>query len=160
MVFKEITNKNIQKVCMLEVDETQKSFVADNVVSLAEAYATRNEGNIALPFAIYDEELLVGFIMIGKGTVGNEEESELIKNNYCLWRLMIDKKYQCKGYGKNAIQKALNMMKNDSFGLGKAKCCWVSYEPENLVARKCYLKIGFKETKEMCENEIIAIYRF
>ena len=92
--FKEITNANIWKVCTLEPFEEQKDFVAENIQSLAEAYATRNEGGNALPLAVYNDETLVGFIMIGKGTVGNEKESELIKKNYSLWRLMIDKKYQ------------------------------------------------------------------
>ena len=45
--FEEITNKNIWKVCMLEPFEEQKDFVAENIQSLAEAYATRNEGNNA-----------------------------------------------------------------------------------------------------------------
>lgn len=82
--FEEITNKNIWPVCMLEPFEEQKDFVAENMQSLAEAYATRNEGNNALPFAVYNDDELVGFVMIGKGTVGNEEESQLIKENYCL----------------------------------------------------------------------------
>ena len=90
--FEEITNKNIWKVCTLEVFDDQKDFVAENIQSLAEAYATRNEGNNALPLAVYNDEVLIGFVMIGKGTVGEEDESDLIKENYCLWRLMIDKK--------------------------------------------------------------------
>jgi len=82
--FEEITNKNIWKVCLLEVNPNQKDFVADNIQSLAEAYATRNEGNNAFPYAIYDDETVIGFIMIGKGTVGNENESSLIKENYVI----------------------------------------------------------------------------
>jgi diamine N-acetyltransferase len=82
---------------MLEPFEEQKDFVAENVQSLAEAYATRNEGNNALPLAVYNDDDLIGFVMIGKGTVGNEDESDLIKENYCIWRLMIDKKYQGRG---------------------------------------------------------------
>ena len=48
----EITNKNIWKVCALEPFDEQKDFVAENIQSLAEAYATRNEGNNALPLAV------------------------------------------------------------------------------------------------------------
>jgi len=156
--FEKITNKNIWKVCNLNVDEHQKDFVAENIQSLAEAFATRNEGQVALPFAIYDNDTLVGFIMIGKGTVGNENESQLIKENYCIWRLMIDKNYQHKGYGLKALTKAIEMIKKDEFCLGKAKYCWLSYEKENEYGRNFYLKFGFKETNEMCGNEIIAIY--
>ena len=86
--FEEITNKNIWKVCMLVPFEEQKDFVAENIQSPAEAYATRNEGHNALPLAVYNEDDLIGFVMIGKGTVGNEDESDLIKENYSLWRLM------------------------------------------------------------------------
>lgn len=79
---------------MLEPFEEQKDFVAENIQSLAEAYATRNEGNNALPLAVYNDVDLIGFVMIGKGTVGNEDESDLIKDNYSLWRLMIDKMWE------------------------------------------------------------------
>ena len=41
--FKEITNANIWKVCTLEPFEEQKDFVAENIQSLAEAYATRRQ---------------------------------------------------------------------------------------------------------------------
>ena len=106
--LEEITNKNIWKVCTLEVMEGQKNFVADNIQSLAEAFATRNEGNHALPLAVYNDADLIGFVMIGKGTVGNENESELIRNNYSLWRLMIDQKYQGKGLGKIIMKAQYN----------------------------------------------------
>ncbi len=55
ITLKEITNTNIWPVCKLEVHEEQKDFVADNIQSLAEAYAIRNEGNIALPLAVYND---------------------------------------------------------------------------------------------------------
>ena len=156
IIFKEITNANIWKVCLLEPFENQKDFVAENMQSLAEAYATRNEGNNALPLAVYNDFDLIGFIMIGKGTVGNENESNLIKENYSLWRLMIDKKYQRKGLGKQTIDAAINLIR--TFPFGEAKKVWLSYEKENTRARDIYRKYGFVENGEMCENEIIAVY--
>lgn len=156
IIFKEITNANIWKVCLLEPFENQKDFVAENMQSLAEAYATRNEGNNALPLAVYNDFDLIGFIMIGKGTVGNENESNLIKENYSLWRLMIDKKYQRKGFGKQTIDAAINLIR--TFPFGEAKKVWLSYEKENTRARDIYRKYGFVENGEMCGNEIIAVY--
>lgn len=156
IIFKEITNANIWKVCLLEPFENQKDFVAENMQSLAEAYATRNEGNNALPLAVYNDFDLIGFIMIGKGTVGNENESNLIKENYSLWRLMIDKKYQRKGLGKQTIDAAINLIR--TFPFGEAKKVWLSYEKENTCARDIYRKYGFVENGEMCGNEIIAVY--
>ena len=156
IIFKEITNANIWKVCLLEPFENQKDFVAENMQSLAEAYATRNEGNNALPLAVYNDFDLIGFIMIGKGTVGNENESNLIKENYSLCRLMIDKKYQKKGLGKQTIDAAINLIR--TFPFGEAKKVWLSYEKENTRARDISRKYGFVENGEMCGNEIIAVY--
>lgn len=154
--LEEITNKNIWKVCTLEPFDEQKDFVAENIQSLAEAYATRNEGNNALPLAVYKDDELIGFVMIGKGTVGNEEESDLIKENYCLWRLMIDKKFQGKGYGKQTMDAVMALIR--TFPFGEAKKVWLSYEPENTRARDIYNKYGFVENGEMCGNEIVAVY--
>ncbi len=154
--LKEITNANIWKVCMLEPFDEQKEFVAENMQSLAEAYATRNEGNNVLPLAVYRDEDLIGFVMIGKGTVGNENESELIKENYSLWRLMLDKKYQGQGLGKQTMDAVMALIR--TFPFGKAKKVWLSYEPENAHAREIYRKYGFVENGEMCDDEIVAVY--
>lgn len=153
--FEEISNQNVWKVCALEPFEEQKNFVAENVQSLAEAYATRNEGNNALPLAVYHEDVLIGFVMIGKGTVGNEEPCELIAQNYCLWRLMIDKRFQGKGYGRQTIAAVIDLVKTYPFG--PAEKLWLSYEPENTHARDLYLRCGFVENGEMCGDEIIAV---
>lgn len=42
---------------------------------------------------------------------------------------MIDKAYQKRGYGKEAVRLALDFI--ESFPCGKADYCWLSYEPEN-----------------------------
>lgn len=154
--FEEITNANIWKVCALEPFEEQKDFVAENIQSLAEAYATRNESNNALPLAVYNDADLIGFVMIGKGTVGNENESELIRENYSLWRLMIDKRYQGRGLGRQTLDAAIDLIR--TFPFGEAKKVWLSYEPENTRARDMYRKYGFVENGDMCGNEIVAVY--
>ncbi len=154
--FEEITNANIWKVCALEPSDEQKDFVAENIQSLAEAYATRNEGNNALPLAVYDDGALIGFLMIGKGTVGNADESKLIKENYSIWRLMLDKRFQCRGLGKQTLDAAMGLIR--TFPFGPAEKVWLSYKPENIRAREIYRKFGFVENGEMCGNEIVAVY--
>ena len=54
---------------------------------------------------------------------------------------MIDKKYQGNGYGKEAMKLAIDFIK--TYPSGKTDYCWLSYEPENEVARKLYLSLGF-----------------
>lgn len=154
--LEEITNQNVWKVCALRPFDSQKDFVAENVQSLAEAYATRNEGHNALHLAVYDEDVLIGFVMVGKGTVGNGEESALIRDNYCLWRLMIDRNFQGRGYGRQTVEVVLALVRTCPFG--PAEKIWLSYEPENTRARDLYRRCGFAETGELCEDEIIAVY--
>ena len=82
---------------------------------------------------------------------------EIAKGNYNLWRLMIDKAYQNRGFGREAVQLALDFIR--TFPCGKAEYCWLSYEPENEVARKLYQSFGFEETGEMDGEEKIAVLR-
>lgn len=157
ILLKEITSKNVWAVCELKVKKEQENFVALNVESLAEAYATRNEGDNALPLAVYDNDELIGFVMIGKGTVGNEDESDTIKNNYSLWRFMIDERYQGKGYAPLILDEVIKLVR--TFPYGPAEYIWLSYEPENTHGKNVYMKYGFAENGEMCGNEIMAIYK-
>ena len=70
---------------------------------------------------------------------------------------MIDKAYQGKGYGKEAVRLALEFIK--TLPCGTAEYCWLSYEPENDTARKLYSSFGFAETDEMDGEEMIAVLK-
>lgn len=125
-----ITKDNLEDVIRLTVAEHQKAFVSSTAHSLAQAYIYRDT---AFPFAIYANEILVGFIMLGF-----YEE----KKQYTLWKLLIDKKYQNQGYGKGAVQKGIAYLK-DTFG---AKEIYVGVSSENDSAKQLYASIGFKAT--------------
>ena len=156
LTMRPVDADNVWALLKLKVSEKQKSFVATNIESIVEAYTTLAAGGTALPFGLYDGEKPVGFVMIGKGTVGNENESELIRNNYSLWRLMIDKRFQGQGLGWQTLDAAVSLIR--SFPFGKAEKVWLSYEPENTRAKEMYRKYGFVENGEMCGNEVIAVY--
>ncbi len=74
----------------------------------------------------------------------DREKFPLLIGNYLIWRFMIDGRHQKKGYGQEAMRLALDYIR--TFPCGKAGCCWLSYEPENEVARKLYRSFGFEET--------------
>lgn len=156
MRLEKINSKNVWEIIKLQVNDNQKNFVASNVVSIVEAYVTMIEEKNVFTFGLYDNEKPIGFIMIGYGI---EEEwmksSNIDINSYSLWRLMIDKQYQGKGYGKQAIKLALDFIK--TFPCGNAKYCFLSYEPENTHAKKLYESFGFIETEYRDEEEIVAI---
>lgn len=153
--LEKINGKNVWVALRLSVKEDQREFVASNDVSIIEAYTAITANGYAFPFGIYDDEQIVGFLMIGFDKDDYWDDAPDIANgNYNLWRLMIDQKYQHRGYGKRAIELALEFVR--TFPCGEADYCWLSYEPENVVAKELYASFGFTETGEKDGEELIA----
>ena len=160
--LEKIDAKNVWDVLDMKVKKAQKSFVASNEVSIIQAYTAMGTGCSAFPFAIYRGKTPVGFLMVGfnEGALYElyeEEPPASLKNNYSLWRLMIDKRYQNRGYGREAIRLALDFIR--TWPCGKAELCSLSYEPENTLARELYHSFGFEENGEMDGDEIVAVLK-
>ena len=163
----EIRNKNLRLVKVskqnfwtlmdLRVAKEQKNFVASNAVSLAQAYDTIADGRFVQCFGIYDGELPVGFAMIGHNSEEYEGMADVYRHSYCLWRFMIDQRYQKRGYGRDALMLLLDYVL--SFPDGKEALWSTSYEPENEVAAKLYRDFGFAENGEKDGDEIVAVLK-
>jgi len=67
-------------------------------------------------------------------------------------RLMIDQKHQQKGYGRLAM-RALIARLNTEYAV---KEIYVSYEPDNIVMQKFCRELGFVETGDIEEGELVA----
>ena len=153
-----IDGRNVWDILKLKVSEDQQDFVAGNDISLIEAYIAKAENGQIFPFGIYHDGVPVGLLMIGFGTDSSWDDAPAIaQNNYDLRRLMIDAKFQGRGYGKEALMLALEFIR--TFPCGKAEFCWLSYEPNNKVARDLYRSYGFVETGEKDGEEVIAVLR-
>lgn len=156
--LEKIHGQNVWDILRLKVAENQKHFVSSNDRSIIEAYTTIAGNGYAFPFGIYDDDTPVGFLMIGFGTDDYWDDAPPVATgNYNLWRLMIDEKYQNKGYGRTAVKLALDFI--NTFPCGRAEYCWLSYEPENEVARRLYHSFGFEETGEKDCDELIAVLK-
>ena len=149
--LRDVTKKNYFDVFNLEVQPNQRNFIASNSISLAEAYVYDKNGDFIAPLAVYDKEALVGFVMIAY-----DQKIGISKGNYLLFRFMIDQRFQGLGYFNPTMDAVIDFVSTEP--AGKATNLWLSYEPENKHARSCYLHYGFKETGEVIENEIVAIY--
>lgn len=120
--LRKIKDDNFDECIKLEPKEEQKSYVASNISSLAEAYvALTNNECIPMPYAIYDNDIMVGFIMLSY----NE-----------------------------AMAKAIELIR--TFPYGKASKVTLSYEPENVVAKRLYASLGFVETGKIEYGELVA----
>ncbi|ROR31903.1 diamine N-acetyltransferase [Mobilisporobacter senegalensis] len=149
--LRKINEENFEECIKLEPKKDQKSFVASNIRSLAQAYvALSNEECIPMPYAIYENDIMVGFTMLSYNEAAEESE----ENTYWVCRLMVDKQYQGKGYGKEAMKKALDLIKTEPYG--NASGVYLSYEPENEIAKKLYASLGFVATGEIEDGEVVA----
>ena len=157
MELVKINNKNVWNIVKLKVRDDQSNFVAANDYSIIEAYATVSSGYVALPFGLYEGETPVGFVMIGYGSIGDEEEPQIVNDSYCIWRFMIDERFQGRGLGRKAMEAVLSYIR--TYPCGKADYCWLSYEPENKAAKSLYSKFGFAENGEMDGEEVIAVLK-
>jgi diamine N-acetyltransferase len=136
--LKEVDRHNFFDVIDLKVGEEQKSFVATNLFSLAQAKAYPE----CQCLAIYHEEELVGFTMYCMDFDDKE---------YWIYRLMIDAKYQSKGYGKAAMEKLIEQIKEDK----DHQVIYLSFEPENDRAKELYEKLGFEADGRVIDGEIV-----
>ena len=142
-----VNDNNREAVLALSVREDQP-FVAPNDVSLRQADETNAEApGVARPFAIYADEKLVGFCMFA--FTPEEEEPD---DRYWLWRFMIDKNEQGKGYGQAAMEEIIKYFKDNG-----ADRLYLSTEPENEVGLHVYHKFGFRETGIISDDEAVLM---
>lgn len=156
ITLRKITLENRRAIFNLEVAEDQRNFVASNLSSVASCYVLETNGGHPFPFAIYADELPVGFVMLAYGITGYDEPSIAV-DNYCIMRLMIDKQYQNRGYGREAMKKILEFIR--TFPAGPARYCWIPYKPDNVTAKKLYESLGFRDNGEIFNNESVTVLR-
>lgn len=128
--LKTIDTENIDEVLALRIRDDQKGFVISTAESLAKAYVY---SDTAYPFAVYDDDTLVGFIMMGYYE---------LKKYYTLWEFMIDQRYQGKGCGRQALKLGLQYIW-DRFG---PVDIYTGVAPGNKAAKHLYESVGFKDT--------------
>lgn len=142
-----VTIENWQALIKLKVREDQNNFVASNVYSLAQAhFGDEYHGHWDLfPFGIYDGDTPVGFVMYAFNF-------EYPKHQAYIQRLMVDENFQGRGYGRFGMEAMLKVFRADE----RIKTVGISYMPDNETGRKLYASLGFVETGEMDEDEVIA----
>ena len=96
ITLRKITLDNRRLVFNLEVSEEQRKFVASNLSSVATAYVLATNGGHPMPFAIYNDEIVVGFVLIAYG-ITSYELPAVAENNYTIIRFMMGKQYQNQG---------------------------------------------------------------
>jgi diamine N-acetyltransferase len=141
--LKDVTADNCSAVAGLELDPTQQDLVASNVESLFEAQSDPD----ARPRAVYAGERVVGFLMYDAGAPDDEPREAAI------YRFMIDREHQGKGYGRAALARALEEIRAI---IPRVEKISISYMPDNPVAKPFYASFGFVEVGLDEDGEMLA----
>lgn len=88
---------------------------------------------------VYKDDTMIGF-----ASYVLDEEGDMN-----LYKLMIDSRYQGKGYGKEALNKVMEVIKKAAVN----REVWTSVHPKNVAAKNLYCSYGFKETITGLEAE-------
>ena len=131
--LREVTKETFKSIVRLSVRPDQERFVASNAYSVAQAHFDPE----AWFRAIYAGEEPVGFVMMRIAPAREE---------YFIWRFMIDQRYQKFGFGRVAIGMVIEYIRKTC---PQSKAITVSYEMGEGGPEGFYRKLGFVPTGEM-----------
>ena len=121
--------------------EDQYDYIEPNAISIIQS---KFEPTLKA-YVIYCEKNMVGFLMY------NSVQEEL--DGYWIYRIMIDKRWQGKGIGKEATKLMISKMSS----LPNAKKIVVGYHPENIGAHSLYASLGFVDNGDRFGIEMAVI---
>lgn len=138
MEFREITRENFWECIELSVSREQTAFVTSNAVSIAQSKVQPE----CIPLAVYDNDVMVGFLMY----CVDEDDGE-----YWIYRMMVDERHQSKGYGKQMLEKLLGLIKQDR----TRNKIFLGVHKESVIAVELYERFGFQFNGQVFGNEHI-----
>ena len=138
--LKRIDENNFLKAFNLKLGKEQEKFVSHPIRSLAQAYVYYNQ---CTPFGIFDEDTMVGYVMV----IYDYDLQE-----YNIWHMMIDVSLQGNGYGKAALQLVLNYIRQKPFGDSNRVALTCNKNNSNALA--LYTHMGFELTGTEDEDEV------
>ena len=138
--LREITEENFIDAFHLKLAPEQERFVSHPIRSLAQAYVYREQ---CQPFGIYEGDVMVGYVMA---------IYDYDTNEYNIWHMMIDESNQRRGYGRVALDRVLDYIKDKPFG--SSDRITLTCNRDNIQALNLYKSRGFTETGAMDEDEI------
>ena len=150
VTLEEITDQNREAVLALRLAPGQERFVSSVADSLADAAAYPH----AKPWyrAVYaggEPAGPVGFVMVSWNA---EPAPPEIIGPWFLWRLLIDERYQGRGYGAAVVRQIVELVRAE----GAAELL-TSYVPEDGGPGGFYQRLGFVPTGELDENGEVIV---
>jgi len=133
---------NFESVVALKVCDDQSSFVAPNVLSIAQS----KTWDYLVPAVVEKDGTPIGFALYGK-----DPESHRVY----IVRLMIDRAHQRKGHGTAALGLLLVKLRETY----ACKEIHISVVPGNLGSERLFQSMGFIPTGELDEDGEVVFGR-
>jgi diamine N-acetyltransferase len=143
-------NQRAREFLHLEVSESQSGLVSTVAQSYADAlFPPDYDNGPPLPWirGVLRDSIPAGFVMCADPT---EQQKDA-----WLWRLLVDKSHQGYGVGRFAVEAVLDRYRE--MGYPRVLVCWA---PKEGNASLFYKKLGFVETGEILDGEIVAAFTF
>jgi diamine N-acetyltransferase len=140
--LREITKDTLRAVLKLDAGDGGAN-VAPNAVSIAQAHFYPE----AWFRAIHTDDTLVGFIMLSDPTLTPTPDDP----RFFLWRLMIDRSHQGRGFGHAAVARLVAHVRTRP----GATELFVSHNKESEPLARFYGSLGFRYTGEEDDGELI-----
>lgn len=132
-----INEDNYRECLDLNASVANADFVDPVAWSLAEAWVYYNDSR---PFAIYADDVMVGYVLMYVG-----------EKHYQIINFMIDNRFQKRGYGRAAARLCVEYLRNE-YNASKIS---LPVQPENIAAQRLWSSVGFILTDDMEDG-----YRF
>jgi diamine N-acetyltransferase len=142
VALREVTRGTLRAICALEVADEQRDLVAPNAISIAQAYFHDE----AWFRAIYAGDEAVGFVMIYDPTLAAAPEEP----DFFLWRLMVDRHHQGRGYGRDAVRLVIDHVRTRG-----ANRLLVTHVRRADQLGRFYGSLGFRYTGKEEEGELV-----
>lgn len=142
--LKDITEDNFDAIIKMKRPDGEK-WLASNAYSLAQAWLYR-ENNDVFPYAIYNDDIPVGFCML---------EDDLEEKELWIWRIMFPEENANKGYGSETLRLIIKQARES----GKYDMIGIDSAIGNTRAKHVYEKVGFVATGEIVNGneEVLTI---
>ncbi|MGR5206321.1 GNAT family N-acetyltransferase [Vibrio alfacsensis] len=137
--LRELTKENYLDCIRLNLHPKQEDSLASNAITIAQSHF---EIDYQLK-VIYEQETVIGLLAFC------HEDEPLDYSIYWLFRFMIDKDHQNKGYGT----QVLNLLVEEIKDLG-GKTLLTMHKPSNQQAGKLYRNFGFVEDGVLDDGDI------
>lgn len=144
MSLREVNEDNRAAVEALAVTAEQSKYVGSVTQSLQDA----KDYPETMPWyrAIYADDEPVGFVLLADGVT---DDDPTLLGPYFLWRLLIDQRFQGRGYGKAALDLIVDYVRTRP----DARVLLTSHTVGPASPVDFYLRYGFRRTGEFHEGE-------